>query len=152
MDRRLWTMCVFACFLSLAVVVGCGKNPDLQAVPPVARLLIEPQPVFDFGSIVVSESRDQEFRIQNTGGVVATKLSSSFGLSLHFSYLGGAYPGDGGTCDDALEVGEACTVKIRFSPAYSAEFLDILRVEFFDGSSFRGTEWPLLKGSGRTTQ
>jgi hypothetical protein len=56
--------------------------------------------------------------VTNTGGIVATAISSSQTFEAGLSYFSGGYPGHTGAnpCGNELQPGASCLIKIKFSP------------------------------------
>jgi alpha-tubulin suppressor-like RCC1 family protein len=81
----------------------------------VANLTISDGATFDFGAVVESYSATKAFTVTNVGGSGASVMSGS-ALSAPYSYLGGAYPGTGGSCGNSLGAGGTCTVLVKFTP------------------------------------
>ena len=70
----------------------------------------------DFGSCAVNATVNGTFTITNIGDNAATKMTGTFYLSSSFAYLGGTYPGMGGTCTNTLPPKKSCTVVVSFTP------------------------------------
>lgn len=97
-----------------------------------AVLSISNAPVFDYGTIANGGFASFSFTLQNYGGLTATGLSGG-GIFAPFSFLGGTYPGTGGTCGATLSAGASCTVIVAFSPPSSNLYNDTLTIDYHDG-------------------
>jgi alpha-tubulin suppressor-like RCC1 family protein len=84
---------------------GTGQTP--------ASLAIAPSPNDDFGTILVNTYSVRTLTVTNSGQATA-KLSAPPGLPAPFQFLGGTFPGNGGTC--TLSIGSSCLLVVQFSP------------------------------------
>ena len=50
-----------------------------------------------------------------------------------FDFVGGEYPGTGGTCADILEPEDTCTLVISFSPATAGTYTSEFELSYFNG-------------------
>jgi len=83
----------------------------------------------NFGGIDLNTSTVKDFTVTNTSTDKITSLTS-VDLLTPFAYSGDSYPGDGGTCDDDLDVGESCSLIVKFSPTTSDSFADWLTLSY----------------------
>ncbi|MEO0335611.1 MAG: choice-of-anchor D domain-containing protein, partial [Pseudomonadota bacterium] len=88
-------------------------------VDTIELLQIEPE-VHDFGTLALGESSTATLQITNIGTVAATGVSSA-NVSAPFSYLGGAFPGTGGTCGSTLAASSSCSVVVSYTPTAAGE-------------------------------
>lgn len=140
-------------FYCLSILLGltliqCGKadpSTQLQSLP-LAKLVFSHPFEHDFGMVNVGESKFVEITITNDGDGPATEIDSFF-VTAAFRYQNG-FPGTGGNCTDVLEPGERCQVIIHFVPPLGTEYLEILRVSYFDGAADQLTKKPLIRGAG----
>jgi hypothetical protein len=65
-------------------------------------------------------SQSYTLTVLNNGPIMATGLSGRAFSDPTYSYLGGAYPGTGGTCGASLSPGANCTVIINVTPTASS--------------------------------
>jgi hypothetical protein len=72
---------------------------------------------FDFGTSGVPV--DHTFALQNIGAQAATALAG-INPAAPFSFKGGMFPGQGGSCTTTLAAGSQCTVVVTFSGAATA--------------------------------
>ena len=105
-------------------LTGTGAAP--------AVLSISDAPTYDYGTIAVGGTSNYTFTVSNTGGIPATLLTGgAFGAD--FRFLGGAYPGTGGTCTGTLANGANCTVVVEFVPSATGALADTLTINYNDG-------------------
>jgi hypothetical protein len=128
---------------------GSGGSGQVQSLPTLVALLqISGGTSFDFGSHPVNQVTNQEFTVSNNGVVPATQISGSFYLSFSFVFVGGSFPGQGGTCGTTLESGATCTVEVSFVPQAQGLSQSPLQISYNNGSSVTMTTYPLLVGTG----
>ncbi len=87
----------------------------------------------DFGSLSVGSSTQMTLTLTNSGQASATTIAAS-GLASPFSFLGGAYPGTGGTCALTLAAGANCTLVVDFSPTATGALSGVINIDYNDGS------------------
>ncbi len=68
---------------------------------------------FDFGTLLVNATSDKTITLTNVGTAAATALQVT--LPAQFSFKGGTYPGQGGTCTQSLAIGQTCNLAVRFT-------------------------------------
>ncbi len=132
---------------------GTGASPAILTISDVNP--------FDFGMQPVMTSGEHEFTVTNTGGVSATSIVP-VAITLPFEYVGGTYPGTGGTCAGTLAAGANCTLRLAFSPTTQVFDSVSMQLDYFNGVSTQsvtkglegtGAPPPLLKlamGSSHT--
>src|SRR5690606_35265214 len=91
--------------------VGLCADPVECAVPATLTLST---PEISFGVRAFSTSSSIVVVTTNTGSVTAESISGAL-TSAQFNFLGGAYPGDGGTCKTSLAPGDSCTLVLSFT-------------------------------------
>ncbi|MCB9073873.1 MAG: choice-of-anchor D domain-containing protein, partial [Bdellovibrionaceae bacterium] len=99
-----------------------------------AVLVISDALNYDYGTQAVGGSTSHVFTVINTGSYQARQMSGG-GLASPFSFLGGSYPGTGGTCGSSLNVAAACTVVVAFEPTASGVMSDVLEIGYNDGAT-----------------
>jgi uncharacterized delta-60 repeat protein len=99
-----------------------------------AALTMSSSPTFSFGSIFVNTITPTTFTVTNSGDVPATSLTIS-GLNTPFNYVGGNYPGTGGTCGTSLANATSCTTIISFSPLAVGTFNDSFVLQYNNGTA-----------------
>lgn len=103
--------------VSLFLFTACGSELASQrGVTASALLSVSGGPVYDYGSVTVDTTVDRFFTVTNIGSRKATQITGSFYLSVNFSFTGGSFPGEGGTCGSDLAPQDTCTVAVRFYP------------------------------------
>ncbi|MCJ8275610.1 MAG: choice-of-anchor D domain-containing protein, partial [Bdellovibrionales bacterium] len=112
--------------ISTRDIEATGVNPAL--------LTIAGGTTYDYGSLSVASSATHTFTINNSGGATATALSET-GLSAPFDYLGGSYPGTGGTCSTDLATGSNCTIVVEYSPIAATADSDTITLDYNDGNT-----------------
>ncbi|MBM4316979.1 MAG: choice-of-anchor D domain-containing protein [Deltaproteobacteria bacterium] len=137
--------------VSLALVSACGGGGSGQLLydpMPNGILSISGGPVFNFGNRLLESETVREFTVTNIGSGSALEITGSFYFSLAFSYLGGQYPGQGGTCGSSLAPNSSCTVVVRFKPKSMGETQTTLQLNYHNGTTLVVTSNPILLGSG----
>lgn len=142
--------CALKYVLLIGWLSGCGgESPSNQlGSVPTAVLVVTDSPTYDYGPHWVDSRTDKTFTVTNTGLRDATNLSASFNLSLNFSFAGGGYPGEGGTCATDLAIAANCKVVVRLEPRYIGNVEEILKINYHDGSKQTSTTAPVLKAKG----
>ncbi len=102
------------------------------AAPSAAVLTMNLSEPFNYGNVAVGASVNQTFTLTNSGGLTATALVGG-GLAAPFTFLGGAYPGTGGTCAATLGSSATCTVVVNYSPGASGAHSDTIQIDYHDG-------------------
>ena len=87
---------------------------------------------YDFGNVTVGATATRTFTLQNTGAVAATAVGGS-GLVAPFSFLGGSYPGTGGTCGATINASANCTVVVEFAPTSAIASNDTMDIDYNNG-------------------
>ncbi|HEY3449447.1 MAG TPA: choice-of-anchor D domain-containing protein [Myxococcales bacterium] len=89
--------------------------------------------VFDLG--VVGAPTHGLLYVHNNGAKAASSITpGSPALGNGFSYLNGAYPGEGGTCGQTLAAGASCTLAVAFTPQGTGPRTATLRLDYQDGN------------------
>ena len=118
-------------------IVLTQSNRDIQGTAAApAALSITDGPTYDFGTIAVGASNTHLFTISNSGGVAASLVNIS-SLSAPFAFVGGAYPGTGGTCTGTIIAGTSCTINLSFTPIATGLFTDTIDIDHNDGAAFQ---------------
>lgn len=71
-------------------------------------------PSYDFGTIATSGSMDVSILVSNSGGTTATSMTG-LNPAGRFSFKGGSYPGNGGTCGSTLLSSGSCNVVVTYT-------------------------------------
>lgn len=123
--------------LNIAKQLGLPES----CVPPLATPSPTPPPLspavlsfvgsqsYSFGSVLQGTAVDQTFTLVNQGQLTATGLNA-IGITAPYSFVGGAFPGSGGTCGSTLSGNSStCTLVVRYLPTttgYTTSTLSIL--------------------------
>jgi len=145
---------VVSAFAIVVAAGACGDRPpppdgaqpaDLAPVAAPPMVTISDGPTADFGAVVVGGSADKTLTVANGGGAAATALAGSVGAP--FAWKGGAWPGTGGSCGDALAAGAQCTVVVVFAPVAAGAQGATLELAY-DANGGRERSTRALAGSG----
>jgi len=102
----------------------------------IASLALSDGPTLDFGSQLLTTVTTHTFTLTNSGGSTATALlEDSDTLSAPFTFLGGTYPGTGGTCGATLAGSGSCTLVVSYAPTTGGVLSDSIRLTYNDGSA-----------------
>jgi hypothetical protein len=82
------------------------------AGPGEPLLVFAEAPTHDYGEITLGQAGVHTFALSNNGDADATDLVP-VELPAPFAYVGGNYPGTGGTCGTTLARDEACTIDVE---------------------------------------
>ena len=107
-------------------IQGTGLSP--------ATLSISDGPTYDFGTQPVGAAITHTFTITNGGGSTATTMAGA-GLAAPYDFLGGAYPGTGGTCGATLAATLNCTIVVEYAPTGAATDTDTVDITYNDGAA-----------------
>lgn len=104
----------------------------------VAILLIDEEPIYNFGNITIGTSVTKTFTVTHRGVNAASSISN-VALSAPFTFEGGSFPGTGGDCGPDMSNGETCTIVVRYTPTERVTSSDFLRLDYFNGISMEYT-------------
>lgn len=122
---------------ALALMGGCKAQRAIQADPSYedpkghvedpgasdAYLVVNGKVSHNFGNKNTATNTDVELTLVNQGTKDATNIAVSTSLSAPFSFLGGSYPGTGGTCPTGtLAAQTSCSIWVRYSPTVTGTF------------------------------
>ena len=116
------------------LVLPCRTSYDVSGRPsyiPTALTVFEPTPR-SLGSAVVGKSVSRVLEAVNYGKVAATLLSVP-APSGPFGWLGGAYPGNTGSCGAELAPRRRCTLQLEGSPPTTGMYHTSLYATYNDG-------------------
>ena len=93
-----------------------GGDTTTTGVDPGSGVLeISDGSTFDYGNVSVGQQQGHQFTVTNVGDGQATGMAGSVSGG-DFSFAGGSYPGNAGSCGDSLDAGQECTLDVMFSP------------------------------------
>src|SRR5206468_12326418 len=95
----------------------------------------------------VGASATHEFFVTNTGGATASALSA-LGIGTGFGYVGGNYPGSGGSCSTSLAAGSSCTVEVQFQPAAPGLTAGTVTLSYQDATATSFSAGRVVRGVG----
>lgn len=120
---------------SAIALAGCGKGLDpLNA----SGLLAFDSALYSFSTSFAGSSSNVALTLRNVASLSATGLSAAGTGNAVFSYVGGAFPGTGGTCGSTLSPGASCSLVVSFLAPQSGTYLGALQVGY-DGSRSAAT-------------
>lgn len=90
-------------------------------------------PNTDFGETSVNSLTTKSISISNSTTMSATSVSPA-ALPSGFSFKGGSYPGQGGTCWTTISAGATCTIVVTFNPLSAGNYSNTLTMNYFNGS------------------
>ncbi len=99
----------------------------------VARLKIEEGYDADLGVLAPGHETSRTFWVLNEGNLAARSLAGKRSGDGEINFLGGRFPGTGGTCGDTLKAGERCALVAGLKPTTYRNHLNSLFVEYFNG-------------------
>ncbi len=109
-------------------------EPEPEPGSGIAFLTIEGPNPLDFGTHAIGSRRVQIISVTNTGEQAASQISGT-GLAAPFYFLGGTFPGTGGSCGlNPLEVSATCEIVVEFFPSVAQYFTDSLILTYSNGS------------------
>jgi hypothetical protein len=83
-----------------------------------------------FMGITTGMTMTREVTLTNHELVPVTSLGIGGLPTNAFRYLGGSYPGTGGTCTTTLASNASCTVMIEFAPTMMGSYIETVQVQF----------------------
>lgn len=101
---------------------------------------------YEFAPLTIKRTSNVLITLQNTGDVPAEKIKA-FSLVSPLSYLGGSYPGRGGTCGKTISSQESCTITLSFTPEKIDENTSLFQLAYYNGKKIRNFE-KVFKGRG----
>lgn len=92
----------------------------------------------DFGTTLTGATHSRTITLTNTGGAPITNMEEGgTGLSGTFTFLGGAYPGTGGTCGTYLAAAASCDIVVEAHPTAEGSFSGSVKVAYHDGTEYK---------------
>jgi len=116
-----------------------------------AYVILSDGVTYNYGSHQKGLSSCKYFSVSNLGTQSATSLqaSTSDALAGAFHYLGGSYPGTGGTCGATLASDASCTIRVCFSPTSTGVQSESIVLDYLSGTS-TATAVRAISGTGVT--
>ena len=107
--------------------------PDPDPGSQLAFLDIDGPNPLDFGTHPIGSRITRTLIVTNTGSGIAGSVNGT-GLANPYLFLGGSFPGTGGTCGGSLNAGASCTIIIEFFPAVGGYFTDNMILTYSNGA------------------
>ncbi|HVU51293.1 MAG TPA: choice-of-anchor D domain-containing protein, partial [Polyangia bacterium] len=104
--------------------------------------------VYDYGFHATGSSTPHTFTLVNAGAATATGIAP-VALPAPFVYVGGGYPGSGGTCKTTLASATTCTLVVAYAPSAGGSVTGTISVGYFDGQAQQAAKRDV---SGTSTQ
>jgi hypothetical protein len=102
---------------------------------------------WDFGTRGIGNADSHQFYVSNTGGAAAVSMQAP-AIGSGFGYVGGTYPGSGGTCSTTLSAGGTCTVNVFFQPAATGPATGAVKINYRDGVGTQLAASRVVTGTG----
>ncbi|MBC8069184.1 MAG: hypothetical protein IAG13_12690 [Deltaproteobacteria bacterium] len=116
-----------------------------------AHLEITEAPQFDFGDVELSDVAAHAFEVSNLGTVDATGIAAEL-QGEGYTWRGGAFPGEGGSCSTSLAPAQACEIVVAWSAATWGDAIGQLEVRYDDSRDGHSATATLhARGVGSTT-
>jgi hypothetical protein len=118
---------------SAVTLSGTGAAPSAGS----ALLVLSSGPTLEFGTYTIGQVSSSAITLVNGGTGAATAIQQTAGalLASPFSFVGGTYPGAGGTCGSTLAAGASCTLRVAFTPAGAGSFSQNLSLSYSTGGA-----------------
>lgn len=108
--------------------------PEPEPEEGIAFLEVDGPDPLNFGTHATGSRIVEVLRVTNIGGAEATNITGT-GLAAPFYFLGGEYPGTGGSCgDEPLAIGASCEITVEFFPTVVDYYTDSLILTYNNGS------------------
>ncbi len=107
---------------------------DVTGTGGGAFLEISDGPTWNYGLHLPGDVVSKTFTVSNSGSSDATSIADAGALAAPFAYLGGTYPGTGGTCAATLAAAANCTIVVDFSPVAVGNFTDTIDLSYDNGT------------------
>jgi hypothetical protein len=127
-------------------LAGSGTNGPLLVVQDFDVTNLYPAAWY-FGTRGIGQSSTHTFYVLNTGGAAASSMLAP-AIGTGFGYVGGSYPGSGGTCSSALAAGTACTVNVEFKPVATGPATGNVTIDYRDASANQLSAGRVVTGTG----
>ena len=107
-------------------------DPKKKASSNSAILTLSSSPIYTFSDTQVGSASLVSVTMTNTGTARADSIVDTGVLAAPFRYVGGNYPGTGGTCADSLSTNATCTLKVEFAPTTGGSFTSKISINYAD--------------------
>lgn len=88
-----------------------GNLGSAYSFANVAVVTMTESDTYNFGTMAAGNTLSHTFTLNNSGSATATGLSDS--LSTGFRFVGGSFPGTGGTCGGGIVAGGSCDIVVE---------------------------------------
>lgn len=131
--------------LILFVLAGCGPGLCVDRESCALGALLTSESGANFGVRGFYATPSISVSLRNAGQTAATEISAG-SVTAPFDFLGGSYPGAGGTCGSTLDPAAVCTLIFSFSvpPPPAATYSGSVTLNYYDGSAFTSTALDIL--------
>ena len=85
-----------------------------------------------FGILESFDKKIKTLTLTNNGGLPLDNLEFSINKNGQIDYLGGYFPGTGGTCKTSLKEKESCSIILSFEPIEDRTHSSTIQVSYFD--------------------
>jgi len=100
---------------------------------------------YDFGSVFVGDSKNGTLTLRFYG-VHAAQLGEITGVNSPFGFLGGSFPGTGGSCSTSISGN--CSVVLTFTPPAAQVYTSTMTIPYEDGNGQNRSLSITLRGTG----
>jgi len=121
----------FSDVLEISYENGDGQQTLSLSLEGAGFSFISDNGIHDFGTVLVDASSPTSFTLTNGSDQPLINLQpGSDALGSPFSYEGGSFPGNSGTCGSSLSPGATCNIVMLFSPESAGTYQDITTLSF----------------------
>ena len=106
------------------------KRRTSPQVDELAVLELSDSDPFDFGVSPLNTPAVKLFNITNSGTADATTVAGA--VAAPFAFVGGSYPGTGGTCGATIAIGQTCSIAVEFVPQAIGAATSDLEISYFN--------------------
>lgn len=122
---------------------GTANTPSILSLSPTA---------YDFGARTINSVYDMTFTLTKSGeNTLAVSAVTKIVTGSGFSFKGGAYPGEGGSCPTTSNYSGSCTIVISYNPITRVNYTGQLKVTYNNGLATGVTSTSDLSGSVKGT-
>lgn len=136
-------------FLCAFFACGCSDKPSVftkKIEKDTGALSIKNANDF-LGAVTVGNSLDHELIVEASGGLDLFNINVNLITSDDFSFLGGSFPGNGGTCGNTLKSGEKCKIVVHFGPTKISNQSALFNFTYADSLAARSYRYQLTADS-----